>query len=99
MLAGQQLDNTEQFGSVLIMFEKVVVLNDNFYINWYLHALLDPIHAILKSFDVNFLFGTIRNDSLKQKGQNSPSTPSGDSVFHSTSKPSRWRGCGWPGPT
>lgn len=46
------------------MFEEVS-LSYNFYIHWYLPALLDPIRASVKSFDVNFQVGTIRNDSLK----------------------------------
>lgn len=62
------------------------IWNDNFYIYRYLPVLLSSICAILKSFDVNFQFGTNRNDSLKWKGKNNPSTPiSGDSTFRSTS--------------
>lgn len=62
-LLGQQLDGTVGW-FCFIVFEKVS-LSYNFYIHWYLPALLDPIRASVKSFDVNFQVGTISNDSLK----------------------------------
>ena len=73
-------------------------LRDNLCVSWYFRALLDPVHAILKSSDVNLPFGTIRDDSVEKKGKKSSLTPRGDSVFHSTSKPSCWCGCGGVGP-
>lgn len=63
-------------------------------VSWYFRALLDPVHAILKSSDMNLPFGTIRDDSVEKKGKKSSLTPSGESVLHSTSKPSCWCGCG-----
>lgn len=61
-------------------------------------TLLDPIHVIVivKPFDV--IVGLVQFDSLKWKGQNSPSTLSDDSVFYSTSKPSCGGGSACPDP-
>jgi hypothetical protein len=58
-----------------LMFDKVIVEMIIFYINRYLPILLNPICAILKSFDVNFQFGTNRIDSPKQRGKNNPVPP------------------------
>lgn len=68
------------------------------YASWYFLVLLDPVRAILKSSDMNLPFGTIRDDSVEKKGKNRSLSLRGDSVFHSTSKPSYWCGCGCLGP-
>lgn len=101
MSGARQEDSPEPLGSVSSCLNESQLKFEIFFfffIIWYLAHAVRPTHAILNSCHAIFQFGTLRNDPLKQKGKDGPCTLSGESVFHATSKPSRWCGSGCLGP-